>query len=174
MWLAGLLRFDLFLLLGEVFRTARSGQGCAVRRSEASLECEDGSEIVGQQGKGKRVFRCSFILLSSIKWRFSFRQLRSYRCSDLFVGSHISAFSFCTSQFRERVSQSKISLKGLWPGSALTRASTKVGCNLLPQWRASALIAVLDRPPALSKPNKQLRPSAGRPQAQLSENFSCA
>jgi len=29
-----------------------------------------------------------------------------------FVGSHISAFNFCKSQFRERVSQSTISLKG--------------------------------------------------------------
>jgi hypothetical protein len=29
-----------------------------------------------------------------------------------FVGSHIFAFKFCRSQFRERVSQSTISLKG--------------------------------------------------------------
>ena len=63
----------------------------------------------------------------------SFRQLRSFRCSDLFVGSHISAFNFCKSQFRERVSQSTDSLEGLWPGSALTRAPTKVGWNLLPR-----------------------------------------
>jgi hypothetical protein len=128
--LAGLLRFDLFPLLGEVFRTARSGHGCAVRRSEASLECEDRSEIVGQQGKG--LFRCSFILLSSIKWRFCFRQLRSYRSSDLFVGSHISAFSFCTSQFRERVSQSKISLKGYGRVPRLPVRRRKLGCNRSP------------------------------------------
>jgi len=32
-----------------------------------------------------------------------------------FVGDHISAFHFCKSQFRERVSQSMISLRGLWP-----------------------------------------------------------
>ena len=41
-----------------------------------------------------------------------FRQLRSFRCFRSFVGSHISAFNFCKSQSRERVSQSMFSLKG--------------------------------------------------------------
>ena len=67
-----------------------------------------------------------------------------------FVGSHISAFNFCKSQFRERVSQSTISLKG-YGGSALTRASTK-GRLQSPPLKTSALTAVLDRFPVLSNP----------------------
>jgi len=35
---------------------------------------------------------------------FLFRQLRSFRCFRSLVGSHISAFNFCKSQSRERVS----------------------------------------------------------------------
>jgi len=64
-------------------------------------------------GNQEKVFRSSRILLS---YRAEFLVLLSsaslvslFRSS---VGSHISAFNFCKSQFRERVSQSMISLKG--------------------------------------------------------------
>ena len=105
---------------------------------------------------------------------FLFRQLRSFRCFRSFVGSHISAFNFCKSQSRERVSQSNISLKRAMAGSALTRASTKEHAQPALGPGPSASAAGLDKPPVSSKSTRRLRPSAGPLPRQLSGGSSCA
>ena len=83
---------------------------------------------------------------------FLFRQLRSFRCFRSFVGSHISAFKFCKSQSRERVSQSMISLKGLWPVPRLpvrrrkSMRSLRLGRGLRLRLRVSINLLFLQNP----------------------------
>jgi hypothetical protein len=66
--------------------------------------------MLGQPGKGVPLLRILLSNSSSLSMLLSSAPLVSLFRS--FVGSHISAFNLCKSQFRERVSQSTISLKG--------------------------------------------------------------
>src|SRR5215467_11139041 len=91
-----------------------------------------------------------------------------------FVGSHISAFNFCKSQSRERVSPSMFQPPRTMVGSALTRALTKECSQLAFGCARAALAADLDKFLASSKPSRLLLPDAGQRLQRLSDGSFCA
>jgi hypothetical protein len=83
--------------------------GISAKRSTATVFCRQVSLSVSflVSPSSFRTAQSSFL---SASFASSARSL--FRS---FAGSHISAFNFCKSQSRERVSQSMFSLRGLWP-----------------------------------------------------------